>query len=78
VESSGFCIHYKLPHYVTFGSSLDAMRAVKMMAPARSAKTGYYTEGKDLSTATPGVYAEKADTAPAEDAGVAVATSMVP
>ncbi|MBI1297718.1 phosphonate metabolism protein PhnI [bacterium] len=28
VESSGFCIHYKLPHYVTFGSSLDAMRDV--------------------------------------------------
>lgn len=78
VESSGFCIHYKLPHYVTFGSSLDAMRAVKMMAPARSARTGYYTEGKDLSTATPGVYAEKEATAPAEDAGVAVATSMVP
>lgn len=26
VESSGFCIHYKLPHYVTFNSDLDAMR----------------------------------------------------
>lgn len=26
VESSGFCIHYKLPHYVTFGSGLDALR----------------------------------------------------
>lgn len=26
VESSGFCIHFKLPHYVTFQSSLDAMR----------------------------------------------------
>jgi alpha-D-ribose 1-methylphosphonate 5-triphosphate synthase subunit PhnI len=26
VESSGFCIHYKLPHYVTFGSALDNLR----------------------------------------------------
>ena len=29
VEASGFCIHYKLPHYVTFQSGLDALRAVK-------------------------------------------------
>ncbi|MFK0207011.1 carbon-phosphorus lyase complex subunit PhnI [Agrobacterium sp. NPDC090283] len=29
VESSGFCIHFKLPHYVTFQSSLDAIRRVK-------------------------------------------------
>ena len=28
VESSGFCIHYKLPHYVTFSSTLDNMRQV--------------------------------------------------
>ncbi len=26
VEASGFCIHYKLPHYVTFGSALDVIR----------------------------------------------------
>jgi alpha-D-ribose 1-methylphosphonate 5-triphosphate synthase subunit PhnI len=26
VEASGFCIHYKLPHYVTFGSALDNLR----------------------------------------------------
>ena len=26
VEASGFCIHFKLPHYVTFQSVLDAMR----------------------------------------------------
>lgn len=26
VEASGFCIHFKLPHYVTFQSSLDALR----------------------------------------------------
>lgn len=29
VESSGFCIHFKLPHYVTFQSSLEAMRGVR-------------------------------------------------
>lgn len=29
VESSGFCIHFKLPHYVTLQSSLDAMRDAK-------------------------------------------------
>jgi alpha-D-ribose 1-methylphosphonate 5-triphosphate synthase subunit PhnI len=28
VESSGFCIHFKLPHYVTFGSSVDNLRKV--------------------------------------------------
>ncbi len=59
VESSGFCIHYKLPHYVTFGSSLDAMRAVKYMAPAQDTKNGYYGEAGNLATTTPGTYAEK-------------------
>lgn len=29
VESSGFCIHFKLPHYVTFQSLLDALRGAK-------------------------------------------------
>jgi alpha-D-ribose 1-methylphosphonate 5-triphosphate synthase subunit PhnI len=29
VESSGFCIHYKLPHYVTFNSILDRLRKVR-------------------------------------------------
>lgn len=28
VEASGFCVHYKLPHYVTFNSALDNMRKV--------------------------------------------------
>ncbi|MFW2544843.1 carbon-phosphorus lyase complex subunit PhnI [Primorskyibacter sp. 2E107] len=32
VESSGFCIHFKLPHYVTFQSALDAMRDAKATA----------------------------------------------
>jgi alpha-D-ribose 1-methylphosphonate 5-triphosphate synthase subunit PhnI len=29
VEASGFCIHYKLPHYVTFASTLDALQRAK-------------------------------------------------
>jgi alpha-D-ribose 1-methylphosphonate 5-triphosphate synthase subunit PhnI len=28
VEASGFCIHFKLPHYVTFASSMDNLRKV--------------------------------------------------
>jgi alpha-D-ribose 1-methylphosphonate 5-triphosphate synthase subunit PhnI len=28
VESSGFCIHFKLPHYVTFSSTADNVRKV--------------------------------------------------
>jgi alpha-D-ribose 1-methylphosphonate 5-triphosphate synthase subunit PhnI len=28
VEASGFCVHFKLPHYVTFNSALDNMRKV--------------------------------------------------
>jgi alpha-D-ribose 1-methylphosphonate 5-triphosphate synthase subunit PhnI len=29
VEASGFCIHLKLPHYVTFQSALDALRGIR-------------------------------------------------
>ena len=29
VEASGFCIHYKLPHYVTFASDLDRVRKAR-------------------------------------------------
>jgi alpha-D-ribose 1-methylphosphonate 5-triphosphate synthase subunit PhnI len=36
VEASGFCIHFKLPHYVTFQSSLDALRDAAATAPARA------------------------------------------
>lgn len=35
VESSGFCIHFKLPHYVTFQSSLDAMRDARAKRQAK-------------------------------------------
>jgi alpha-D-ribose 1-methylphosphonate 5-triphosphate synthase subunit PhnI len=37
VEASGFCIHFKLPHYVTFQSVLDAMRDAKAMKAAATA-----------------------------------------
>jgi alpha-D-ribose 1-methylphosphonate 5-triphosphate synthase subunit PhnI len=65
VESSGFCIHYKLPHYVTFGSDLDAMRAV---SEAKKMKAGddYYGDGSNLLAGLPGTYSESADEAPAE------------
>lgn len=38
IESSGFCIHFKLPHYVTFASSMDNVRKVI---------TTFYGEGGD-------------------------------
>jgi len=38
VESSGFCIHFKLPHYVTFQSSLDALRDAKAKKPQTRAE----------------------------------------
>ncbi len=38
VEASGFCIHFKLPHYVTFQSSLDALRGAKAATPAAPVK----------------------------------------
>ena len=37
VEASGFCIHFKLPHYVTFQSVLDAMRDAKTKEDAKAA-----------------------------------------
>jgi alpha-D-ribose 1-methylphosphonate 5-triphosphate synthase subunit PhnI len=35
IESMGFCNHYKLPHYVTFQSELDRLRAVQAQAPEK-------------------------------------------
>ena len=29
IESSGFCSHFKLPHYVTFQADLDRLRSLK-------------------------------------------------
>jgi alpha-D-ribose 1-methylphosphonate 5-triphosphate synthase subunit PhnI len=35
VEASGFALHYKLPHYVTFQSEIDRVRAVRRQAARR-------------------------------------------
>ncbi len=43
VEASGFCLHFKLPHYVTFQSTLDTYRRV---AADRRAATQPATEPK--------------------------------
>ena len=29
IESMGFCVHYKMPHYVTFQASLDRLRKTR-------------------------------------------------
>jgi alpha-D-ribose 1-methylphosphonate 5-triphosphate synthase subunit PhnI len=39
VEASGFCIHFKLPHYVTFQSSLDALRGAQTAAAPQDTRT---------------------------------------
>lgn len=44
VESSGFCIHYKLPHYVTFSSSMDNLRQ------ARESRARHMHEGIFVQT----------------------------
>lgn len=36
IESQGFCIHYKMPHYVTFLSDLDRLRRARAEAGSRS------------------------------------------
>jgi alpha-D-ribose 1-methylphosphonate 5-triphosphate synthase subunit PhnI len=49
VESSGFCIHFKLPHYVTFASSLDNVRK---MASAMGYENGKSAQPKAEVTDT--------------------------
>jgi alpha-D-ribose 1-methylphosphonate 5-triphosphate synthase subunit PhnI len=39
IESSGFCAHYKLPHYITFQSDLDRLRD-SQRHKAKAAETG--------------------------------------
>lgn len=68
VEASGFCIHYKLPHYVTFGSELDVVRSVG--AANKVAGLGdYYGDGSGLTAGMPGVYSERAAPPVSEAAG---------
>jgi alpha-D-ribose 1-methylphosphonate 5-triphosphate synthase subunit PhnI len=38
IDSMGFCTHYKMPHYVTFQSDMDRLRATQKSAPPKSAK----------------------------------------
>ncbi|MCS6848311.1 MAG: carbon-phosphorus lyase complex subunit PhnI [Anaerolineae bacterium] len=68
VESSGFCIHYKLPHYVTFGSELDVVRSVGA-AKKVSGLGDYYGDGSGLAAGMPGVYSERATPPVSEAAG---------
>jgi alpha-D-ribose 1-methylphosphonate 5-triphosphate synthase subunit PhnI len=35
VESSGFCLHYKLPHYVSFQADLSQIRSLREEAEER-------------------------------------------
>lgn len=44
VEASGFCIHFKLPHYVTFQSALDALRGAQAEAAPTEVETETETE----------------------------------
>lgn len=74
VEASGFCIHYKLPHYITFGSSLDAMRAVGE-AKKLAAGDDYYGDGGHLVAGLPGTYSEQAES-PQSDATADVPIPM--
>jgi len=37
IEASGFCLHYKLPHYVTFQTDLEQIRAVRTPAEKETA-----------------------------------------
>ncbi|MBN8595799.1 MAG: carbon-phosphorus lyase complex subunit PhnI [Anaerolineae bacterium] len=50
VEASGFCIHFKLPHYVTFASGLDNIR--KMLGAMG------WDQGKTTETAAPAAESE--------------------
>lgn len=38
LESMGFCIHFKMPHYVTFQASLDRLRSTRESVKAAGAK----------------------------------------
>ncbi len=39
IESMGFCNQYKLPHYVTFQSDLDRLRAIRRLQAAQEGPT---------------------------------------
>jgi alpha-D-ribose 1-methylphosphonate 5-triphosphate synthase subunit PhnI len=49
IEASGFCIHFKLPHYVTFASSLDNLRKVISTFYTSDKKNGHAGEPSDAT-----------------------------
>lgn len=49
IEASGFCIHFKLPHYVTFASSLDNLRKVISTFYSSDKKNGQAGEPSDTA-----------------------------
>ncbi|MBX3085968.1 MAG: carbon-phosphorus lyase complex subunit PhnI [Anaerolineae bacterium] len=51
VESSGFCIHFKLPHYVTFASSMDALRGVMAQTYGGDAQAETASKEEPVSSA---------------------------
>ncbi len=48
VEASGFCIHYKLPHYVTFASDLDRVRKARQGGSLEVSKLDGEVESEPL------------------------------
>jgi alpha-D-ribose 1-methylphosphonate 5-triphosphate synthase subunit PhnI len=54
VEASGFCIHYKLPHYVTFNSNLDSIRAARQQDGEQSSQPAA-ANGATSEPATSGI-----------------------
>jgi alpha-D-ribose 1-methylphosphonate 5-triphosphate synthase subunit PhnI len=54
VEASGFCIHYKLPHYVTFNSILDSIRTAADRADRPTPTPNGTAEPSATSSEVPG------------------------
>ncbi len=52
-EASGFCIHFKMPHYVTFQSSLDALRDANAKREAHPATAPETPETPDAPAPAP-------------------------
>lgn len=75
VEASGFCIHYKLPHYVTFSSSMDNLRQARENAARRMHEGTFVqtffaqtSDKTDASVEPPPLENAQADRAPMQEA----------
>lgn len=64
VEASGFCLHFKLPHHVTFQSSLDALRGAR----AGAGGAGAHGDGRGDGHAAPSAEPDGAESEPLGDA----------